>query len=124
MSGKADEGDAELRNRAKGEGKEEAAATPDAADDSYEFAAVAPDADLPELRVEEGQDIDYRIILIFYLLGDLGCACCNFWTALACRCCAFVWCSLCQASPFVTLLERLRTVRRRGITAGARRNRC
>lgn len=72
MSGKADEGDAELRNRAKGEGKEEAAATPDAADDSYEFAAVAPDADLPELRVEEGQDIDYRIILIFYLLGDLG----------------------------------------------------
>eukprot|EP00288_Rhodomonas_lens_P013416 CAMPEP_0177710682 /NCGR_PEP_ID=MMETSP0484_2-20121128/11464_1 /TAXON_ID=354590 /ORGANISM="Rhodomonas lens, Strain RHODO" /LENGTH=117 /DNA_ID=CAMNT_0019222377 /DNA_START=14 /DNA_END=367 /DNA_ORIENTATION=+ len=78
MSGKADEGDAELRNRAKGEGKEESAATPDAADDSYEFAAVAPDADLPELRVEEGQDIDYRIILIFYLLGDLAFFLCYF----------------------------------------------
>ncbi len=70
MADKVQGGDSELRNRK--DGKETENEKVEATDDSYEFAAVAPDEDIPELRVEEGQDIDYRVILVFYLLGDLG----------------------------------------------------
>jgi len=48
-----------------------------------EFAAVGADEIVPELIVKEGEDIDYRVVLAFYLIADLGdsppiclCACC------------------------------------------------
>jgi len=40
--------------------------------DEQEFAAVGTDEVVPELLVKEGEDIDYRIVLAFYLLADLG----------------------------------------------------
>jgi len=39
--------------------------------DEQEFAAVGTDEVVPELLVKEGEDIDYRIVLAFYLLADL-----------------------------------------------------
>lgn len=39
--------------------------------DSGEYSAVPADADVPELRVKPGDDIDYRVILGFYLIADL-----------------------------------------------------
>ena len=39
--------------------------------DDNEFAAAGADA-APELLVKEGEDIDYRVVLAFYLLADLG----------------------------------------------------
>jgi hypothetical protein len=46
------------------------------ADDDNEFVAAGA-ADAPELIVKEGEDIDYRVVLGFYLLADLG----TLWTA-------------------------------------------
>lgn len=40
--------------------------------DDQEFAAVGADEVVPELVVKEGEDIDYRVVLCFYLLADLG----------------------------------------------------
>ena len=36
-----------------------------------EFVAKGVDS-APELRVKEGEDIDYRVVLVFYFLADLG----------------------------------------------------
>jgi hypothetical protein len=41
------------------------------ADDDNEFVAAGA-ADAPELIVKEGEDIDYRVVLGFYLIADLG----------------------------------------------------
>jgi hypothetical protein len=46
------------------------------ADDDNEFVAAGA-ADAPELIVKEGEDIDYRVVLGFYLIADLG----TLWTA-------------------------------------------
>ena len=40
--------------------------------DDQEFAAVGADEVVPELIVKEGEDIDYRVVLGFYLVADLG----------------------------------------------------
>jgi hypothetical protein len=40
--------------------------------DDQEFAAVGSDEIVPELIVKEGEDIDYRVVMVFYLLADLG----------------------------------------------------
>jgi len=40
--------------------------------DESEYSAVPADADVPELRVKPGDDIDFRVILGFYLVADLG----------------------------------------------------
>mmetsp|Transcript_10543 Transcript_10543/g.15114 ORF Transcript_10543/g.15114 Transcript_10543/m.15114 type:complete len:100 (+) Transcript_10543:177-476(+) len=37
-----------------------------------EFAAVGADEIVPELIVKEGEDIDYRVVLAFYLIADLA----------------------------------------------------
>lgn len=39
--------------------------------DDNEFAAAGADA-APGLIVKEGEDIDYRVVLAFYLLADLA----------------------------------------------------
>ena len=43
-----------------------------------EFVAKGVDS-APELLVKEGEDIDYRVVLVFYFLADLGA---SFWPAL------------------------------------------
>jgi hypothetical protein len=40
--------------------------------DDQEFAVVGSDEIVPELIVKEGEDIDYRVVMVFYLLADLG----------------------------------------------------
>ena len=40
--------------------------------DDQEFAAVGADEVVPELIIKEGEDIDFRVVLGFYLLADLG----------------------------------------------------
>jgi hypothetical protein len=50
--------------------------------DEQEFAAVGADEVVPELVVKEGEDIDYRVVLAFYLCAVLGLCTCMRWRAL------------------------------------------
>ncbi len=50
--------------------------------DDQEFAAVGSDEIVPELIVKEGEDIDYRVVMVFYLLADLGSICLLFLSAV------------------------------------------
>jgi len=78
--------------------------------DDQEFAAVGSDEIVPELIVKEGEDIDYRVVMVFYLLADLGSICLLFLSAvchpLNSTVCMRIVTNFCFTIPQQVLLEQ------------------
>ena len=54
--------------------------------DNSEYSAVATDENVKELVLQEGEDIDYRIVFGFYLLADISKSICALLSSAATKC--------------------------------------